>query len=244
MLADQTVFKKLLAGGQSLCPMMNFRLVRPDLVVDISRLADLREVEQTSKTVRIGAGVTHAMIEDGIVEGTTGLYLREVAGGIAYRAIRNRGTVGGSLAHADPAADWPAALTAIGARLVIRGPNGSRTVRINEFLEGPFQTSLNDDEVLLAIELPRLTDTARWAYVKACQKPGEFAKAIAVTLADKKLNLYKTVLGARQSSPACLDEIWDGKEESKIDAFLGGSASHERTMHFAALRKAIAEVQI
>ena len=73
---------------------------------------------------------------------------------------------------------------------------------------------------------------------------GEFAKAIAVTLADKKLHLYKTVLGARHSNPACLDEIWDGKEESKIDAFLGGSASHERTMHFAALRKAIAEVQI
>ena len=244
VLADQSVFKKLLAGGQSLCPMMNFRLVRPDLVVDISRLRELHGVEQTNKTVRIGAGVTHAMIEDGIVEGKTGLYLREVAGGIAYRAVRNRGTVGGSLAHADPSADWPSALTAMGARLEVRGPNGSRTVDINKFLEGPFQTSLNDDEVLFAIELPRLTESARWAYVKACQKPGEFAKAIAVTLVDEKLDLHKTVLGARQSSPACLDEIWDGKEESKIDAFLGSSKSYERTTHFAALRKAIAEVQI
>ena len=126
----------------------------------------------------------------------------------------------------------------------MRPSNGSRTVDINEFLEGPFQTSLNDDEVLLAIELPRLTESARWAYVKACQKPGEFAKAIAVTLVDEKLGLHKTVLGARQSSPACLDEIWDGKEEFKIDAFLDSSNSYERTTHFAALRKAIAKVQI
>ena len=184
------------------------------------------------------------MIEDGIVEGTTGQYLSEVACGIAYRAIRNRGTVGGSLAHADPAADWPSALTALGARLVLRGSSGSRAVGINEFLEGPFQTTLDDDEVLVAIEVPRLTDAARWAYVKVCQKPGEFAKAIAVTLADKKLNLYKTVLGARQSSPGCLDEIWDGKEMSKIDGFLTSAMSHECTMHVAALRKAIAKVQI
>ena len=243
VLAAQSVFKKLLSGGQSLCPMMNFRLVRPDLVVDISRLEDLREVEQTSETVRIGAGVTHAMIEDGVVEGKTGRYLREVAGGIAYRAIRNRGTVGGSLAHADPAADWPSALTALGARLVLRGPNGSRTVGIDAFLEGPFQTTLDDDEVLIAIELPRLTEKARWAYVKACQKPGEFAKAIAVMLADNKLNLFKTVLGARQSSPACLDEIWDGKKMSKIEGFLSNTMAYERTVHVAALRKAIAKVQ-
>ena len=132
--------------------MMNFRLVRPDLIVDISRLRDLHGVEQANKTVRIGAGITHAMIEDGIVEGKTGLYLREVAGGIAYRAVRNRGTVGGSLAHADPAADWPSALTAIGARLLVRGPNRSRTVDIKEFQEGPFQTNLNDDEVLHPVE--------------------------------------------------------------------------------------------
>ena len=191
----------------------------------------------------LGAGVTHDMIEVLIVVSTSCLYLREVAGGIAYRAIRNRGTVGGSLAHADPAADWPSALTALGARLVLRGPNGSRTVGIDAFLEGPFQTVLDDDEVLIAIELPRLTEKARWAYVKACQKPGEFAKAIAVMLADNKLNLFKTVLGARQSSPACLDEIWDGKKMSKIEGFLSNTMAYERTVHVAALRKAIAKVQ-
>ena len=96
---------KLLAGGQSLGPMLNLRLARPGLLVDISRLEELRAIEDAGDALRIGAGVTHSAIEDANGSLAGGAMLVEVAGGIAYRAVRNRGTIGGSLAHADPAAD-------------------------------------------------------------------------------------------------------------------------------------------
>ena len=97
---------KILAGGQSLGPMLNLRLAQPDLLVDITRIPELKRVEETDDSLSIGACVTHADIEDGRVPDVTGGALRDVARGIAYRAVRNRGTIGGSLAHADPSADW------------------------------------------------------------------------------------------------------------------------------------------
>jgi aerobic carbon-monoxide dehydrogenase medium subunit len=108
---------KLLAGGQSLGPMLNLRLVRPALLVDVSRLKALQQLEDIGRAWRIGAGVTHARLEDlrGRLPG--GEMLCEVAAAIAYRSVRNRGTIGGSLAHADPAADWPLALAALGASI-------------------------------------------------------------------------------------------------------------------------------
>ena len=106
---------KLLAGGQSLGPMLNLRLVQPDLLVDIAAVPELLRIETEGDGLLIGACVTHADIEDGRVPDPTGGALPAVAGAIAYRAVRNRGTIGGSLAHADPAADWPLALAALGA---------------------------------------------------------------------------------------------------------------------------------
>src|ERR1044072_1834212 len=108
---------KLLAGGQSLGPMLNLRLARPSLLVDVSRLESLARVDDIGPAFRIGAGVTHSRIEDMRGRLAGGEMLCEVAAGIAYRAIRNRGTMGGSIAHADPSADWVVALAALGATI-------------------------------------------------------------------------------------------------------------------------------
>src|SRR5262249_34920491 len=115
---------KLLAGGQSLGPMLNLRLARPALVGDVARLESLARIEDVGHAWRIGACVTHSRIEDGRLAG--GEMLRAVAAGIAYRAVRNRGTIGGSIAHADPAADWPLALAALAATVNIRSAGGAR----------------------------------------------------------------------------------------------------------------------
>src|SRR5262249_555976 len=111
---------KIVGGGQSLGPMLNLRLARPALLVDISRLKALQQMEDTGRTWHIGAGVTHARLEDARGRLSGGEMLCEVAAAIAYRSVRNRGTVGGSLAHADPAADWPLPLAALAASLTIR----------------------------------------------------------------------------------------------------------------------------
>ena len=129
LLAGKARMTKVLAGGQSLGPMLNLRLVQPDLLVDITGLAELKRAEKTRDDLVLGACVTHADIEDGRVPDVTGGAMRVVAAGIAYRAVRNRGTIGGSLTHADPSADWVSALAALGAEAVVRGAGGTRNVR-------------------------------------------------------------------------------------------------------------------
>ena len=124
---------KPLAGGQSLVPMMNLGLVNPDMIVDLSGLRDLRCVQEERDHLFIGAMVTHAEIEDGRLPDTTLGMLRHVAPCIGPRGIRNRGTISGNLAHGDPAADWPAALLALGADAQVVGPTGRHTVPLLDF---------------------------------------------------------------------------------------------------------------
>src|SRR5271166_2074899 len=127
LLAGETG-ARVLAGGQSLGPMLNLRLAQPRLLVQVNRLRELSGVAADADAVTIGAAATHAAIADGLVPDIGGGVLAGVAEGIAYRAVRNRGTIGGSLCHADPAADWVTVLTALGATVVLRGPNGARVV--------------------------------------------------------------------------------------------------------------------
>ncbi|MDO8300082.1 xanthine dehydrogenase family protein subunit M, partial [Lacisediminimonas sp.] len=155
----------------------------------------------------IGAGVTHAMIEDGKVEDCAAGYLRHVAAGIAYRSVRNRGTVGGSLAHADPAADWPTALLALDARVVIHGAAGEREEPLAAFQVGLMETSLAEGELLLGVLLPQLSPGARWAYKKFCQKLGEFAHSIGAVVFDPALGLANVVVGAAGDKPVRLPQV-------------------------------------
>jgi carbon-monoxide dehydrogenase medium subunit len=195
---------KLMAGGQSLLPMMNLRVTLAEHVIDLSGIQSLRDSGKREEKFFIGAGVTHAMIEDGKVEDPTGGYLRQVASGIAYRSVRNRGTIGGSLAHADPAADWPAALLALHASAVIEGSQGEREVRLGEFQRGLMDTCLEPGEVLKGVLVPRLSGRARWAYLKFCRKAGEFAHSIAAVVVDPSLDLSNVVLGAVGGKPVRL----------------------------------------
>ena len=137
---DRTV--KYMAGGQSLGPMLNLRLVQADLIVDLTGIAALSEARETRDGLTLGACVTHADIEDGRVPDVTNGALREIASGIAYRAVRNRGTIGGSLCHADPAADWISTLAMLGASTIVVESGGRRTVPLDGFMTGAFETVL------------------------------------------------------------------------------------------------------
>lgn len=169
----------IIAGGQSLSPMMSFRVARPQRLVDISRLAALRGVAvEADGTLVVGAAMPHAMIEDGALPGALGALLADVAGGIAYRAIRNRGTIGGSVAQADPAADWPCVLRALDAVALLRKVGGSRTVSLGDLLLGHLATAIEPDEMLTALRIPALAE-GRVGFAKFTRKQGEFSEAIA-----------------------------------------------------------------
>jgi carbon-monoxide dehydrogenase medium subunit len=198
---------KIIAGGQSLGPMLNLRLARPRLLVDIATIPQLRTVEDNGAFWRIGAATTHAEIEDCLTPiGSTAL-LPTVARGIAYRAVRNRGTVGGSLAHADPAADWPLALSALDARVNIEGPDGNRQIAVLNLMIAAFTTALADDEIIVSVDVPKMSSSARWGYFKFCRKVGVFPSASAAVVVDAERNVSRILLGALGGAPRLLERL-------------------------------------
>jgi len=209
LLAEHGDEAKLMSGGQSLVPLLNMRLAQPALVVDISRVEELAAVAEHTDGCRYGAAVVHARFEDGLVPDVADGLLRTVAGGIGYRAIRNRGTLGGSLAHADSSAEWPVVMAALGAQVVVASAaRGQRTVAAGEFVEGFFTSALDDDEAVVAVEVPRPAPGARWGLAKTARKPGEFAESLAVAIvaADGTAEVW---LGAAGSVPLRVDAVRD-----------------------------------
>jgi carbon-monoxide dehydrogenase medium subunit len=198
---------KFLAGGQSLMPMMNLRLAMPEAVLDISGIGVLRAARQVDGQLFIGAGVTHAMIEDGKIADPAQGYLKHVAGGIAYRSIRNKGTVGGSLVHADPAADWSTALLALNAVAVLRGHDSERKVPLAQFQTGLMATCISETEILQGVLVPLLSPQARWSYMKFCRKVGELAHSIGAVVIDPAHGLANAVLGAAADKPFVLPRV-------------------------------------
>jgi carbon-monoxide dehydrogenase medium subunit len=205
LLTRPGVDARVLAGGQSLVAMMNLRIASPDLLVDIARLPELGVTTEEESTVFYGACTTHAAIEDRRAPDPSRGLMPKVAEGLAYRAIRNRGTLGGSLALADPAAEWPSVLIALDAAAVIAGPNGTRSVMCKEFVTGVFQTRLAEGEILTTIWVPKLSVEARWGYVKLARKSGEFAASLAVAVRDPARGYARVVLGAADGAPLVLD---------------------------------------
>jgi len=244
---------KILAGGQSLVPMLNFRLAQPDMLVDITRIAELKRVDVNHDSITVGACVTHADFEDGRVPDVTGGALRRVAHGIAYRAVRTRGTIGGSLAHADPSADWSSSLAAIGADVILRGPAGERRVAIEHFITGVFEVSLQPGEIVEAVRIPRLSDSARFGYYKICRKPGELAQAIGAILHDPDRCVFRAVFGATGSTPIVVADaasLFDGNARVAGSAFDASAAARvliaagmtdrfDNQIHVVALKRAI-----
>ena len=225
---------KALAGGQSLGPMLNLRVAHPRLLVDLRAIEELNSVSESKESLTLGAGVTHAQIEDGRVPDPTPGLMSAVAANISYRAVRNRGTIGGSLAHADPAADWPSALTLLGATALIAGPAGRREVPVERFVTGLFSTVLAEDELLVAIRIPKRSSRARYGYWKFCRKAGEFAQAIGGALHDPERGETRAVIGALEGPPVLLASFDPGAKRFG-DAYL-----HQ--LHTVALKRAVAQL--
>ena len=231
------------AGTQSLGPLLNLRLAQPDTIADLRHLPDYAGVALVDGVLRIGAGTTHAAIEDGLVPGRVGEIMASVARRIAYRPVRNRGTIGGSLAHADPAADWVAVLPALGATAIALGSQGDRRISTAGFVTGIFETALAADELLRAIELPVLPAEARWGHWKFCRKVGEFSKATACVLALPG-QAPRAVLAALDAPPLVIEDaralMADPVAEAAriLDGFPGLTA-WRRAIAATALRHAV-----
>jgi len=244
-----------IAGGQSLLPMLNLRVAIVDLVVDIGRLADLKAARETPTSLEIGALVTHAAIEDGRVPDPFNGLLRRVAGQISYRAVRNHGTIGGSLALADPAADWPACLMALGAIVKIAGRDGTRGQPIADFVQGAYTTSLVLGEIITSIELPKPSESLRWGFAKVARKSGAFANSIAIVTAQGRGGATCVVLGAAGPRPfrlgAVEQQIAAGAGEQALRTAIAGDIAseapnadaYERRMHAANIWHAVRELQ-
>jgi carbon-monoxide dehydrogenase medium subunit len=197
---------RIVAGAQSLGPMLNLRLARPRVLIDITGIPETTRVEDSEDAVTLGACVTTANIEDGRLPGRGLQALAAVASQIAYRAVRNRGTIGGSLCHADPAADWLSALCALGAECIIVGANGGRRLPADQFVTGAYETALGPGELLEAIRIPRLSPRSRWGYNKICRKAGDFALAIGAVLSDADHNRLRIVIGATRGRPIVVED--------------------------------------
>jgi aerobic carbon-monoxide dehydrogenase medium subunit len=250
LLTDNERSAKVIAGSQSLGPMLNMRLVQPDLLVDITGVEELRQVKEEADGVVIGACVTHSDIEDGRVPDVTGGALPSVAHDIAYRAVRNRGTIGGSLTHADPSADWISILAALGASVTLRGPSGVRTIPVEDYMLGALEADLRPGELLVSVKATRLGRSARWGYYKICRKTGEFAHAIGAFVVDPDRDLCRAVIGATETRPITIADarpiIADGAPEhfdsQATDEFVRSAGMNdplERQTHVVALRRAV-----
>lgn len=203
-IANGAGMARALAGGQSLVPMLNLRLAPVETLVDLSRIAELKQVQEGEHSVRYGAMLRHADFEDGRVPDCARGLLRHAAGQIAYRAVRNRGTMGGALALADPAADWLTVCSALAAHIHLASVDGTRVLSIEEFAIGPYMTALQENELMVAIELPKLSDAARWGYYKVMRKTGEYADAFSIAVRDG--DAVRIVAGATDGAPIVLEQ--------------------------------------
>jgi len=170
---------KLLAGGQSLVPTMNLRMARPAILIDLNRVDGLEGIRCDDGEWRIGAMTRHASIEDSPELATHVPVLPAVVAHIGYRPIRNRGTVGGSLCHADPSAEWPLLARLLRMDIDVTSVRGNRTLAADEFFEGIFTTAIAPDELLTAVRFRLPTPTWRWGFSEFARKAGDFAVAAA-----------------------------------------------------------------
>lgn len=248
---------RVISGGQSLGPMLNLRLAQPENLVDISRVTDLRGATAEDGRLVIGACVTHAEIEDGTIPDVTRGLMPLVAHGIAYRAVRNRGTIGGSLAHSDPAADWVTTMIAVDASVRLEQRSGARELKVAAFIKAPLQTALEEGEILTHILVPCFSAETRWGRAKYAKKLGDFAQSMAVVVGDATRGAARAVLGRRADVPTLLNSVSallssEGHAvnaqalESAIDADLMGIQvdAADFTLHRAIISRAVRDLAV
>ncbi|HZU66575.1 MAG TPA: xanthine dehydrogenase family protein subunit M [Ktedonobacteraceae bacterium] len=196
---------KILAGGQSLIPLLRFRLARPSILIDINRIDGLEYIQETDGILHIGAMTREAELDSSDLIRSRYPILLDTSSGVADPVVRNWATVGGNLAHADPANDHPATMLALGARVVARGPAGERVIPIDEFFtDMTFETTLKPNEVLTEIRIPAPTDRSGGAYFKLERKVGDYAIAgvAAYITLDANGNVTYAGIGLTNVGPA------------------------------------------
>jgi aerobic carbon-monoxide dehydrogenase medium subunit len=237
---------KLLAGGHSLLPLMKLRFARPELVVDIGRLSDLSYVRDDGDTVAIGALTRHHDVANaGVLKESCGL-VSYTAGLIGDPQVRHRGTIGGSVAHGDPASDLPTVLLALDAELVVRGPGGERTVAAANFFEGLFQTALGPQDVLTEIRVPKLAG-AGWAYEKFNRRAQDWATVgVAAVRQNGSAQVALTNMGSTPVRATAVEEaIASGSDVAAAAERAGEGTSPPSDTHGSAeYRKHLASVLV
>jgi carbon-monoxide dehydrogenase medium subunit len=219
LLVDGGMDAKVMAGGQSLMPMLNLRMVAAERLVDVSAIESMKRWSADDRDVWIGACVTHDQIQIGEVADPSNGLMPKVASKIAYQAVRNRGTIGGSLSLADPAADWLTTTAALGATIEWEGPDGKKTCPADEFVIAAYTTQLDISDVLTGVRIPRLPPDATWGTYKLCRKSGEFAHAMAMVISAGARS--RAFLGATNGAPIRLKHT-----EGLLTGFRSWEAGH------------------
>jgi carbon-monoxide dehydrogenase medium subunit len=213
LLAEHGERSKVLSGGQSLMPAMNLRLLTPELIVDIGALDELRGVTRHESFISIGALTRHADLQTAPEIAKSAPLLKQAIAYVAHPAIRNRGTIGGSLAHADPAAELPACMVALNATIVTRGPDGERRIHAEKFFTGIYETMLSPQELLVAVELPFAPKNAGHFFGEFARRQGDFAivgLAAQAVVEDDRLKDFRAVffgVGDRPTLVAAASEL-------------------------------------
>lgn len=251
---------KILAGGQSLMPMLNFRLAHPSILIDINRVPGLAYIEATDASIKVGALTRHHTLETSPVIQAHLPVVTAAMQHVAHLAIRNRGTIGGSLSHADPAAELPMMVLLLDARIGIQSPRGRRVADARDFFVGSLVTSLDEDEIVTDVEFPRLSPGTGWAFEEVARRAGDFALAavgVTICLGDHKcehvrigmMGVGETPLRAAEAETLLLgQDLNDGALDAAVASIrsaiepntdLHASGDYRRHLAGALARKAI-----
>jgi carbon-monoxide dehydrogenase medium subunit len=222
LLAKYGEDAKVLAGGHSLIPMMRLRLVKPKYVIYIGKIPGLSYIKDEGGVIKIGAMTTHNEIEESQLLAEKNPLLSETASKIGDLQVRNMGTIGGSLAHADPAADYPAALAALEAEVVLRSLKQSRVVKVTDFIQGPYLTDLRPDELLVEVRVPALSGAFGTAYEKLYFRATDFAIVGVAALVEleqdgtfKKVRVALTGVGEKPVRAKGVEEELEGAKATE-----------------------------
>jgi carbon-monoxide dehydrogenase medium subunit len=224
LLADHADDAKLLAGGHSLIPLMKLRLAQPGFLIDLGRIAELQGISQDGQRLRIGAMTTHAEVAASSVVAQAAPGLAQAAHEIGDRQVRARGTIGGSLAHSDPAADLPAVMLALDAELVARSSSGERTIPVESFFVGLLETALNPDEILTAVTV---AVSPRSAYAKYPNPASHYAVAGVCAAVQGNGTVTAARIGVTGAAPSAY-------RAAAAEAALTGQALSSQTIAAAA----------
>ena len=254
LLAQEDVDAMPLAGGQSLMPMMNFRMAQPELLIDLNGISELMGITIDDGHLKIGAMTRYSDLERAPEIAEHAPLIATALPHIAHSAIRNRGTIGGSVALADPAAEMPALLLALGAQIGVQGPQGGRWISADDFFLGVYETARDDSELVTALSIPIVQNGDRFGFYELARRHGDYAMAgVAIahrtafriaffSVSDRAVRAHKTEAILTQD-PTAIDAAIAALDEIEFNADLNGSEAAKRHYAGVVLRRALEGMQ-